>query len=147
MTVKNYALEWYEYGLKNDDPIIRFMMFWVAFNWLYKECREERDDTNIKSFCHRKYEKLIQFDAFSSDAFQVFLEKPVRDETNGYERRSRFDSIKNDRGPKRVENLLLTIYQVRCNLFHGSKKLQDPRDMDLVCASADILKGYLEVLL
>lgn len=41
------------------------------------------------------------------------------------------------------EQLLRTIYQVRCNLFHGEKSEQAARDRDLVFASDRILKHFL----
>lgn len=41
------------------------------------------------------------------------------------------------------EQLLRTIYQVRCNLFHGEKSEQAARDRDLVFAANQILKLYL----
>ena len=45
-----------------------------------------------------------------------------------------------------VEALLMTLYQVRCNLFHGSKSLRVERDRELVRASANILEKYMEAL-
>ena len=41
-----------------------------------------------------------------------------------------------------IENLgevLEVIYQIRCNLFHGAKDLEDERDHDLVKLAYDIL--------
>jgi hypothetical protein len=41
------------------------------------------------------------------------------------------------------EQLLRTIYQVRCNLFHGEKSPQSVRDRDLVFASDRILARFI----
>ncbi|WP_158745258.1 hypothetical protein [Acidisphaera sp. L21] len=41
------------------------------------------------------------------------------------------------------EQLLRTIYQVRCNLFHGEKSPQNPRDRQLVLKSDRILRVFL----
>ena len=41
------------------------------------------------------------------------------------------------------EQLLRTIYQVRCNLFHGEKSPQSFRDRDLVFASDRILARFI----
>ena len=47
----DYALEWYKYGLdKNDDAIVKFMMHWIAFNWLYSAYGDRRETNNIKRF-------------------------------------------------------------------------------------------------
>ncbi len=41
------------------------------------------------------------------------------------------------------EQLLRTVYQVRCNLFHGEKSPQSFRDRDLVLASDRILAHFI----
>ena len=57
MEEKDYALEWYRYGLeKNDDAIVKFMMHWIAFNWLYSEYRRNSrslESEAIKEFCKK----------------------------------------------------------------------------------------------
>lgn len=40
--------------------------------------------------------------------------------------------------------VLRTIYQVRCNLFHGSKSPQHGRDRDLVRHANRVLRGFIE---
>lgn len=42
------------------------------------------------------------------------------------------------------EQMLRTIYQVRCNLFHGEKSPQSFRDRDLVLAADRILAHFIE---
>lgn len=148
MPEKQYALEWYNYGLeKGDDKIVKFMMHWIAFNWLYSECRQESDDKNIEEFCKRNFDKLSRYDAFGTGAFLVFADGPVRDEAHGYSREGRYRRMMNGTDLEGVTNLLLTIYQVRCNLFHGSKSLYIERDIELVHSSATIMEGYLKALL
>src|SRR6185437_7047565 len=41
------------------------------------------------------------------------------------------------------EQLLRTIYQVRCNLFHGEKSPQNQRDRQLILKSDRILRTFL----
>ena len=149
-----HALEWYRYGLeKNDDAIVKFMMHWIAFNWLYSEYRRNSrslESEAIKEFCKNKYEKLSRFDAFSSPAIAIFLEQPVRDILNGRvtsEGKDRYWSLVHDSGLEQLTSLILTIYHVRCNLFHGSKSLKIDRDVELVRASSIILEGYLREVL
>ena len=43
----------------------------------------------------------------------------------------------------KMQMVFLRIYQVRCNLFHGGKDPNKPRDVDLVKASADVLEQFL----
>ena len=154
MAEKDYALEWYRYGLeKNDDAIVKFMMHWIAFNWLYSECRRSSksyESEAIEKYCEKNYGKLSKFDAFHSPAIAVFLEKPVHDVFKGTitaDGTARYNSLIYDSGLKQLTSLIMTIYHVRCNLFHGSKSLIIPRDVELVRASSIILEGYLRTVL
>lgn len=150
----NYALEWYRYGLNNqDDAVFRFMMHWIAFNWLYSEYRYDPDTSEkdaIREYCRVHYRELSRFDAFSTDAISVFLKEPVRDIVSGFVRSNgtrQFSLLRESEGLTRMTSLILTIYQVRCNLFHGSKSLRIERDLELVHASAAIMEGYLRAVL
>lgn len=120
-------------------------MHWIAFNWLYSEYEGEYDSGKIRSFCRANYERLSNFDAFFTDAFQVFREQPVLDMARKKERMDLFRSIRQDAGSTRLGSLMLSIYQVRCNLFHGLKSINNDRDIALVKASSIILEGYLKV--
>ncbi len=154
MPEKDYALEWFTYGLQNnDDAIIKFMMHWIAFNWLYSEYRRNSrtyEAEAIKAFCEKNFDKLSRYNAFTSPTIDVFLERPVRDILNGRvtaEGTDRYRSLKYDSGLEQLTSLVLTIYHVRCNLFHGSKSLKIDRDVELVRASSIILEGYLRAVL
>ena len=163
MAEKNYAREWYEYGREhNDDPIVKFMLHWVAFNWLYSEyfytryARDEEtqegriaDTQKIKAFCNANYEILAEYDAFDRDEVEIFMKDAVHDVSTGRRKEGLFKELtqarKNSR--KQIECLFLTFYQVRCNLFHGSKSLIDERDINLVKAASVLLDGYLQEVL
>lgn len=148
MCEKNYALDWYRYGLeKGDDFFVKFMMHWIAFNWLYSEYYDRDELQKIKTFCEDNYYKLSRYNPFDTDAFQIFLEKPIYDIIRGREYTIIYESLKKDNGLKRVKSLFCTMYHIRCNLFHGSKSFMLERDRRLVRASAEILEGYLKALL
>ena len=154
MAEKNYALEWYKYGLqKNDEAVVKFMMHWIAFNWLYSEFKHSsntRESDAITEYCKYEYEKLSRYDAFSTPEIDIFLDKPVCDIRRGRiteDGKSRFKTLRWGSGIDQLTSLLLTIYHVRCNLFHGSKSLREDRDIQLVRASSIILEGYLRAVL
>lgn len=141
----NNALEWYKYGLeRGNDFFGRFIMHWIAFNWLYAETYRQGERENIKAYCKANEHRLKKYDAFSTEAIQVFMQQPVRDSLRGYKRLDVFQNLKRNNS---IEALLLTIYQVRCNLFHGLKNIHRDRDIQLVRASAEIMEGYLKALL
>ena len=150
---KEYALKWYRYGLENNlDYISRFMMHWIAFNWMYCESRGSSERERIKAFCRRNSQKLLLYDPFDTDEVQVFKEGPVY-RTGGAPSNDDPEELYKDirkgcgNTAKRATSLLLSVYQVRCNLFHGGKSPDNKRDLKLVESSAEIMNGYLRVLL
>ena len=150
MPENNYALEWFNFGRERcSDPVSRFMMYWVAFNWLYNESQQEDEAAKIREFCRNHYDRLSLYDPFGTEAFHVFKDGPVRSRVRGRieENTGLYRRLRREYGECQVEDLLLTIYHVRCNLFHGSKSLLIQRDVELVRSSATIMEGYLKALL
>lgn len=143
---RNLGREWFELGLKNSgDPFVKFIMHWIAFNWLYDFHDDKLEWKRIKSFCDKNIVTLEKFDAFSTEEVKLFLEKPIMDGRTGCFgefQRERYNQIVHN---KSIPHLIETLYQVRCNLFHGSKSTADKRDIDVVAASAVLLEGYLKV--
>ena len=142
---RNIALEWYQYGLeKSDDFFMRFMMHWVAFNWLYNsEEGESTERGKIRQYYFHNKHIFAKYDAFSTPDIAVFLEGPVYGSVDPKKAKDDYEGVKN----KDIRCLLMTLYRVRCNLFHGSKSLMVERDQALVRASANVLEGYLRVLM
>lgn len=86
-----------------------------------------------------------------SDSFEG-LEQKLKTEIakrykNAYERSvDNYNKLCNGDPEERMVSLILTIYQVRCNLFHGSKTPSGPRetrDSELIESSAEIMEEYL----
>lgn len=163
MPNRDNARAWYEYALRTgDDSVARFMMHWIAFNWSYSEYHGS-EKRQIERLCEDRFESLKSYHPFNDpDAIEVFIREAVVD---GRGRSRRHD---NPRRPsemdpwqlhegildssvnhelERTQCLLLTIYQVRCNLFHGSKNPGYPRDKALIQSAATIMQGYMEALL
>ena len=146
----SYARDWFERGCCSNDPVVKFMMHWIAFNWLYRGCDKDGEKTKIIEFVNDNFLTLEHFNAFSTPDFEVFRERPV----NGiyHQRVITYNREYNDLiggcgRKKKVKSLFITIYHVRCNLFHGSKSLLIPGEVRLICAAANILEGYMAALL
>lgn len=140
---RNIAKEWYQYGLKSgDDFFMRFMMHWIGFNWLYNQIGGSDERTKIKDFYNQNRKKFDKVDPFNLTDINAFLEGAVFDVAKGCPHTRDYEKLKE----YNVEALLMTLYQVRCNLFHGSKSLRVKRDRELVRASANILEKYMEAL-
>ncbi len=119
-------------------------MHWIAFNWLYSsEENEQYERDKILSFYEKNQQKFNRFDPFVTLDIDVFKKSPITNGLSNYKMHKDFEGVK----AGKAEALLMSIYQVRCNLFHGSKSLRIDRDRDLVRASANILEGYLKELL
>jgi len=144
------AWDWYKYGLEhNNDLIIKFVMHWLAFNWLYSEYTGDTDAQKIEDFYIRNSRRLDKYDPFSDPAVDIFLQKPVLSvnpkspESDLKYANGIFDKVKK----KDPKALLKTIYRVRCNLFHGGKNPNYIRDRQLVEAASVIMEKYLLALL
>lgn len=174
MVWKDNAYAWYEYALKTgDDSVARFMMHWIAFNFKYSDYCEyidgkrnsERDQ--IEQLCKDRYDDLKQCKLFyNPDAMRKLLEYPVlrkrRRPRGSLEPKLPVDrqlkpqnmmpeelwgEVCLGHGLKRIQCILITLYQVRCNLFHGSKDPNYPRDRELIEASAALMQACMEALL
>ncbi len=145
----NNALDWYRFGLeREDDFFCRFIMHWIAFNWLYAEFAQqsESEKESIKLCCLYYMEKLKKYDAFSTEAIHIFLEAPVVDSRIG-EKKCHLKQYRRVVEENSIVDLFYMMYQVRCNLFHGAKSIFRERDVELVRASAELLEGYLKAIL
>ncbi len=144
----DYAVEWYNYGIESgNDKIIKFMMHWIAFNWLYREHVKEYEYQCIIAYCKEHFDELSTYDPFSTPEIQVFLEEPVRDMKFKNDREDRWESLKHGTRKQKLISLFLSMYQVRCNLFHGDKSLRIERDVRLIESSSVILENYLKTVL
>lgn len=158
-----HAKQWYEYGCAEPDYLVRFMLFWIAFNWLYNQkkyyhCRpdffhkSENDDPSereqILNFVDDAYEKIREYNAFNVRDIITFKREAIINERTGDARIDDYKKLRSNIEKKRIYGLFLTLYQVRCNLFHGSKSAKPGgRDGEIVHAASVILKGYLDTIL
>ena len=47
---------------------------------------------------------------------------------------------------KKTRSLLYAVYRVRCNFFHGNKRLGDPTDRLFIASASIIIRNYLGTL-
>ena len=152
-----HAAKWCEYGQKTDDEVVKFMLYWVAFNWLYNDDHYRPPKPNgevlsereiIINFVKKEYTKLINYDPFKAPEGKFFLRRgPVKDQRNGVSQSKDYKKIKSRDSYVRVEGMFMTLYTVRCNLFHGNKEYNERSDSAVVCAAAKIIGEYLKTVL
>ncbi len=127
----------------------KFISLWIAFNsWLKHKYGESKNDNELlneviqNSDFEKAYKELeihnIQFKRYLDElaAFSVINMKHYQDRGKDLDYDGSFSS------------LMRTIYQIRCNLFHGRKDIEvDKNDQKLVELALKILllmfKEYL----
>jgi hypothetical protein len=163
-------------GNREDDDFLSFFMIWMSFNgWMACVTARDRDADMVgdiaedlrlslafRDVCRRNDQFRETVDQFAT-FWPVFNAKSVkrhfgeeifafRDRDNLVERallyrqvqRRPADWVPGDQ--PRWGDLIWVIYQVRCNLFHGSKSPVNWADAELVRLSSSCLKQFLDVV-
>lgn len=142
-------LERAERGRRIIDDGDRFISLWIAFNgWMRGKFGEDIGDRRqIESVKRMQdFEEVFNKLKEEAPAFREYLEG-LEDVSvvNMQFKNNREDIYRYDGS---FESLIETLYQVRCNLFHGRKNVdEDKKDFELVGLSYRILlplfKAYL----
>lgn len=135
---------WKLKGQRGRDPFIKFFFFYVCFDaWITTESGKDIDTEKIKWFlendnCLKERWQDIQGSITKSWVASLGSLSPVE------------DMRPNHRGEKTylndtqsLDEIIKFIYQIRCNLFHGSKSPMNSRDVNLVELSAKILEKWI----
>lgn len=137
--------EWVEYGDASDNPYMRFMAYWVAFNMLYESYKNDTDGEvkAIRNCFDANKMQFSQYDPFRGEETEIFQSEAAR---ALYGSDEKFEIGRKAIMRRRPQQLLYAVYRVRCNFFHGNKKLGDPTDRKFVTSGATIIRGYLSTL-
>lgn len=149
---RNFTEKWLERAEdlhRSLDKADRFIALWIAFNgWMRKKFGEDKKDweliDGVKDLENMKdvYTRLTKSNQNFKRALHELSEYTVANMKCSHDRR------KDKKYEKTYESLIDTIYQIRCNLFHGRKGTQETEeDYKLICLAHDILlpifKKYL----
>jgi hypothetical protein len=135
--------KWHE--LATSDPAIqenvffKFVASWVAFNAFYAEMfpkLSHQDREQIKKYSElpvtkRKHAELLKNHEYKA-AVEFFCRQGVRGESIPS---SLYDT----------KAIFTHLYRVRCNLFHGGKMPENPRDYKLVESAYAIVSRIVEM--
>lgn len=110
---------------------LEFFKIYTVFNYFYNSEKGKKEYLRISNYVKNNKIQIKNIQVFKE------LNKNVSDERTG--------SIKNYIINEKNNNirLILNIYQVRCNLFHGAKFLRCPRSEKLIKESIKILKDIV----
>ena len=169
---KDLVLELMQNAARQRSAFMSFVNVWMAFNgWMAAVTERETDADMIRDFSANNrlidaYAALMEgsqpFHRLVSDFAGMWPVLNVRDVRKKLGRdafwrlqRDEFTAACEAANVKRQpaawtaddtpswEQLLRTIYQVRCNLFHGEKSPQNLRDRQLILKSDRILRTFL----
>jgi hypothetical protein len=147
------AQAWFAKAEKERDDYDRFVALWIAFNALYSEFLETSERQAIGKFICRTVsgpdDGTIKHIVERTDA-QFFRDRIIRDVRRGARDTMEHATILGARyrTPRhRLKALLMILYQVRCNLFHGDKTYGRDSDNEVVANAAkalmQVLRAYL----
>ncbi len=138
---KDLVSEWFDrYEMADFD---RFIYLWISFNaWLARESNENTDRDMIDWFkenYNHTFEKARESNPEMCEAIDWFIENGIKNmKTKG---------IYKPASDEDFENIVEVIYQVRCNLFHGSKSRDAAIDRQAVANATTLLDGIYRPLL
>lgn len=139
MNELNFVQGWFKRGQKEEaGSIFQFFCYFIAFNCLY-----EKNQGNDR----KKIEQLVKNEIIPhfSDKASSILEEGAAfyNKPEACFRRERPVTKLTKDSP--LKDVFLNIYQVRCNLFHGSKAMDTSRDSTLVSTGANVLERFLKM--
>ena len=144
------AESWLDRSKQTEDPFARFTFLWFGFNALYSQSEANRERSAIRDFIHRqkiRFGQDFMSDVLESNAVGFFKDRVVRDARgNGEDTAEYAVHLKSSEWSvdKRFRSLLMILYLVRCNLFHGSKTFVRDCDQEVVERAAVLVALIME---
>ena len=131
---------WIDKGDSENDIFNCFISFWIAFNVIYlsrypvdgdRACINE---VKKDSYFVSEYKMLLKNKTFFDSINTLLKECPITSEKNGISYTFKVNDF---------AALIDVLYQVRNNLFHGGKSINEKRDKEVVSAALPVLKSLI----
>ena len=136
---------WRLKGEQESDPFVKFFFFYVCFDaWITAESSKDADRDKLRWFLStNNCLKESRLDFWGSSQTQSLLQNlkkcsPIEDMRPNH--RGQYRELRNINN---LDEVVYFIYQVRCNLFHGSKSPMNSRDTELVDLSGRLLEKWI----
>lgn len=125
------------------DLFIKFISLWVTFNAIYElTCSSVSGDKNkVSAFSKLTEAQEIHIGLMGSTAYKQAVDILAE---NGILKLPHRSSRQEISDVNNLEEVMLCVYQVRCNLFHGGKTPEDARDAEVVGAAYTIVDTLIE---
>lgn len=152
------ASSWLQKAEKEYDDFDKFVSLWFALNALYNEFFRTDERYAIKEFIDQRYNTKVGSgrikQLLSDKSINFFKTRIIRDMrgnlNNSFsyreDTRENAQILKSSEysSSKHLKELLMILYQVRCNLFHGDKMYDRESDMAVISNAANILMNLLK---
>jgi hypothetical protein len=128
-----------------DGPTNRFVALWIAFNALYALHFDEfeHDSQQVRAFGRWSEAMAVHRQSLRGSEYSQAIEDLSARGVFNYRRKQNETLVdRND-----LERVMVLVYQVRCNLFHGRKYPADLRDQTLIRAAHTIIRKLVVSLL
>lgn len=139
-----YRISWWHLRAKKEkDPWIRFVIYYFIFDaYLSYGSQSGNDAKKLKWFLTHKNPLKSSFDGcwktrLLPQARALKALSPVFDMRPGSSKKAELKDENN------YEEIFNFIYQIRCNLFHGSKDRMSSRDSSLVFHAGEFLRDAI----
>lgn len=155
MEPEQAARQWLTRAEREEDVFFRFASLWFAFNALYSAHHDgiKGERRVIKDFVYSSVKRsqagrILQG---CGEAIDFFANRPIRDVlgrgTDTAEDAARLRQIDNTRPLPRLVALVMVLYRVRCNLFHGNKAYWREADDAILRQAANVMERVLKTYL
>jgi hypothetical protein len=144
------ANRWYHKALNCEDSFDKFISIWISFNAIYGK-REGSEFKKIKTIIRRfSNEDIKSILSLSEVEFFLKVDPPIKYINFEQEVKSTLleqEEIKRsiNRNPSlAIEKLMYILNKVRNNLFHGDKRIESNRDVDIVKNAYPIVRAIVQ---
>jgi hypothetical protein len=144
------ARRWYQKAVHSDDSFDQFISIWISFNAIYGR-RDGNEFRKIKSiineFDNETITKILSFNEvqFFCNLVPAIQYLNINQEIeNTIEDQSNLKRNINRDPRKALENLMFILNKVRNNLFHGDKRIERSRDVEIVKNAYPIVKEIVK---
>ncbi len=137
---------WWKFkGQQESDPFVKFFFFYVRFDaWITAESGKDVDRDKLRWLTStNNFLRERRLDFWGSSQTQSLLKSlqslsPIEDMRPNHRGECKeLNDINN------IEEVVHFVYQIRCNLFHGSKNPMNSRDAELVDLSGKLLEKWI----
>lgn len=154
---KEYILKWIEKSKYEEDNFDKFVYGFFALNAMYSIYYERDERRAIKALFASsldnhfdEFRKILytrEFDYFCNrPAIKNCKFNPLRDDPRTRDT-SEYTGYLREKHPKHSNRaMLMILYQIRCNLFHGNKSFGDMNDQEIMKNAAELLLRYNLIL-